>query len=98
MQMGYAMSDMTRARDDLDRDGKLVKPGKGITKVLADNYSNIIKGIDEKIAREERRVEMVRKRLEDKFARLETLLSSLNDQSTKIKAQVDKLNGNSSSS
>jgi len=96
VMMGYAMSDMTRTADDIDsKTGNVIKPGKGITKVLADNYSNIIKGIDEKITREERRVEMVRKRLEDKFARLETLLAGLNDQSSSIKAQVDKLNGSS---
>jgi len=97
MQMGYAMSDLTRAQDDIDsKTGEVIKPGKGITKVLAENYSNIIKGIDEKIIREERRVEMVRKRLEDKFTRLEVLLASLNDQSSSIGAQLEKLNGGSS--
>lgn len=94
VQMRYAMSDMTRSKDDIDpKTGKVNKPGKGITKVLADNYSGIIKGIDEKIAREEKRVGMVQKRLEDKFSRLEVLLSKLNDQSTSIAAQVAKLSG-----
>lgn len=98
VNMGYAMSDLTRSNDVIDEDtGEVKEPAKGITKVLAENYSNIISGIDKKITREEKRIGMVRTRLEEKFARLETLLASLENQSTKIKAQIDKLNGNSSS-
>lgn len=95
--MGYAMSDLTRTGDDIDpQTGVVIKPGKGITRVLAENYSNIIKGIDEKIAREERRVEMVRQRLEEKFSRLEVLLSSLNDQSSSIASQIESLSSGNS--
>ena len=94
VMMGYAMNDLTRTEDDLDRDGNLIKPGKGITKVLADNYAKIISGIDEKIERETRRIEMVRKRLEDKFTRLEVLLSSLNDQQKSLDSQLAQLSGN----
>ena len=94
VMLGYAMSDMTRSTDDIDsKTGEVIRPGKGITKVLAENYANIISGIDVKIERENRRIAMVRSRLEDKFARLETLLASLDNQSTKIEAQLKKLNG-----
>ncbi len=96
VNMGFAMNDLTRNSDDYDKNGNLVEKAKGITVVLAENYANIISGIDVKIARETRRVEMVRTRLEEKFSRLETLLSTLNNQSTSIQAQVDKLNNNSS--
>ncbi|MDL2259457.1 flagellar filament capping protein FliD [Deltaproteobacteria bacterium OttesenSCG-928-K17] len=96
VMMGYAMSDLTRTQDDYDSNGNLVQRGKGITKVLAENYSNIISGIDTKIAREERRIAMVRQRLEDKFTRLEVLLSSLNDQSSSIQSQLNSLNNNNS--
>ena len=95
VNMGYAMGDLTRNTDVIDKEtGEVTEGAKGITKVLAENYSGIISGIDKKIAREEKRIGMVRTRLEDKFARLETLLASLENQSTKIKAQLDQMNGN----
>ena len=95
VMMGYAMSDITRANDVInDKTGEVIKPAKGITKVLAENYTNIISGIDKKITREEKRIAMVRSRLESKFARLETLLAEMNTQSKRIEAQLDKLNNN----
>ncbi|MDR2945148.1 MAG: flagellar filament capping protein FliD [Candidatus Adiutrix sp.] len=94
VMMGYITNDMTRTHDDIDaQTGNVVKAGKGITKVLADNYAGIIKDIDDKILREQRRVSMVQQRLEDKFARLEVLLAGLEDQSKGIEAQISKLNG-----
>jgi len=96
VMMGYHMSDMTRTEDVIDdKTGDMIKPAKGITKVLAENYTNIISGINDKITREQRRIELVRNRLEDKFTRLETLLATLNEQSTRNKAQFDKLSSNS---
>ncbi|MEW5722375.1 MAG: flagellar filament capping protein FliD [Thermodesulfobacteriota bacterium] len=65
----------------------------GIGNVLIENYNGIIQGIDDKIAREERRVDMVRERLEEKFARLETLLSELQGQSSYLELQLSKLPG-----
>ncbi|MDR1045203.1 MAG: flagellar filament capping protein FliD [Candidatus Adiutrix sp.] len=95
VMMGWAMSDLTRSSDVIDSStGEVKQPAKGICKVLSENYNSIISGIDEKISRETRRIEMVRQRLEDKFARLETLLSSLSSQSSSIQAQIDKLNSN----
>ena len=94
VMMGWAMSDLTRSVDDLDKDGNVVSSAKGITKVLAENYAKIISGIDDKIAREEKRIAMVKQRLEDKFSRLEVLLSSLNDQSTSLQSQLNQLSGN----
>jgi flagellar hook-associated protein 2 len=98
--LGYAMSDLTRTTDVIDsKTGQVVKPAKGITKVLAQNYNEIIsgptgkEGIDAKIAREEKRVAMVRERLEQKFARLETLLATLNNKQSSIESQLAKLNG-----
>ena len=92
IMMGYAMSDLTRTNDVIDpRTGNVITPAKGITKVLADNYQGIIKDIDDKINRETVRIQMVRNRLEEKFSRLETLLASLNDQSSNIAAQIAQL-------
>ena len=93
VNMGYRMSDLTRSEDVIDSNtGDVITPAKGITKVLAANYTNIISGIDDKIAREEKRISMVRQRLEDKFSRLETLLASLNDQSSSLESQLSQLN------
>ena len=63
----------------------------GIANVLLSSYTNIIKDIDDKIASEERRIELVRQRLEEKFARLETLLVQLSEQSDYIESQIDDL-------
>lgn len=96
--MGYAMGDLTRTADVIDKDtGKVIKPAKGITVVLAENYNNIIYGIngeggiDAKIAREEKRIAMVKDRLTEKFSRLETLLANLNNQQTRNEAALSKL-------
>ncbi|MFH1091753.1 MAG: flagellar filament capping protein FliD [Pseudomonadota bacterium] len=63
----------------------------GIANVLLSNYSHIISDIDDKIAREEKRIALVRQRLEEKFARLETLLAQLGGQSSYIESQIAKL-------
>ena len=63
----------------------------GIGYVLIDNYNGIIAQIDDKITNEERRIAMVQSRLEEKFARLETLLSELDGQSKYIESQLDEL-------
>jgi flagellar capping protein FliD len=63
----------------------------GIANILIDNYTGIISGIDDKIAQEERRIALVRERLEEKFARLETALGKLNGQSEYIESQLKKL-------
>ena len=98
VNMNYAMGDLTRATDVVDPEtGQMKQPAKGIMKVLAENYNGIMSGIDVKISRETTRIAKYRQRLEDKFARLETLLASLNDQSTKIQSQIDSLSSNSGS-
>lgn len=97
VNMGYKMSDLTRSDDVIDSStGNVLQPAKGITKVLAANYTNIISGIDDKIAREEKRISIYRDRLEAKFARLETLLSQLNNQSESLSAQLSQLESSSS--
>ncbi len=63
----------------------------GIANVLIDNYRGIIKDIDSKIEREERRVKLVKERLELQFSRLETLLSELNGQSDALAQQISQL-------
>jgi len=63
----------------------------GIGNVLLKNYRGIIKDIDSKITREERRIELVKERLEQKFANLETLLAQLEGQSSYLENQLKNL-------
>jgi len=102
VQLGYRMADLTRASDVIDPDtGKVYRPAKGITTVLAENYNNIISGsdgnggIDAKIAREEKRIQLYQQRLEQKFARLEKALAQLNSLSETVSSQLAQLTNNS---
>ena len=103
LQLGFRMSDLTRVNDVIDpATGQIVKPAKGITKVLAENYNNIISGsdgkggIDAKIARETKRIEQYQQRLEQKFSRLEAALAQLNGTSERVSSQLAQLNKSSS--
>jgi flagellar hook-associated protein 2 len=68
----------------------------GPLNILIDNYEDIVTNIDKKIEFEQRRVEAYRQRLIDQFSRLEALLAQLNDQSTYLEGQINKLPGISS--
>jgi flagellar hook-associated protein 2 len=63
----------------------------GPLNILIDNYEDIVTNIDKKIEFEQRRVEAYRQRLIDQFSRLEALLAQLNDQSTYLEGQINKL-------
>ena len=70
---------------------KFTDPTNGIGNVLITNYNGIMEQIDEKIAREEKRVAAVQTRLEEKFTRLETALSQLNSQSSYLESQLSNI-------
>lgn len=63
----------------------------GPMNVLISNYEGIIDGIDDKIAREERRVALVQSRLEDRFARLEATMALLEGQQQSLEDQIASL-------
>jgi flagellar hook-associated protein 2 len=63
----------------------------GPVNILINNYQDIIDGIDAKIEAETRRVEGVQKRLREQFARVDALLSTLNQQSEYLTTQLKKL-------
>ncbi|MBW2085817.1 MAG: flagellar filament capping protein FliD, partial [Deltaproteobacteria bacterium] len=63
----------------------------GIAIVLIDNYNGIIKGIDDKIEYEEKRITLLKQRLNEKFARLEEQLNILNGELAFLEAQLDNL-------
>ena len=80
------VSDQLRAKMD-----DLTDSEAGIANVLLANYDNIIKDIDDKLAREERRLVMVQERLETRFANLEALLTELEGQGDYLDSQLDQL-------
>lgn len=70
---------------------ELTDDESGIANVLTENYNKIIDDIDNKIASEERRIKMVKDRLDAQFARLESTLNTLQGQSTYLESQIAKL-------
>jgi flagellar hook-associated protein 2 len=97
LDMGEQMAALTSDTDVYDSDGNFVEKGKGILVTLQENYQTIIENINEKIAREERRIELVRQRLTDKFNRLEVALQSLEDTQSSLQSSIDSLNSSSDS-
>ena len=69
----------------------LSSPTRGPLYVLEDNYNVIIDNIDEKIAREEKRLLEFEQREREKYGRLEQLLSELNGQSQSIQSAISQL-------
>ncbi|MBW2621522.1 MAG: flagellar filament capping protein FliD [Deltaproteobacteria bacterium] len=65
----------------------------GMANVLIDNYNGIIKGIDDKIAHEEKRITLLRQRLDAKYARLEAVMSQLNGEMSYLETQLDNMIG-----
>jgi flagellar hook-associated protein 2 len=98
LALGEKMAEITSDSDNYDTDGNLVSKGKGILVTLQENYQSIIEGINAKIEREERRIEMVRQRLTEKFNRLEVALQQLEDQQSSLESSIESLKSNSSSS
>jgi len=67
----------------------LLSASSGPVNVLINNYQDIIDGIDSKIEFETRRVEALKKRLTDQFARVEAVLQKLNQQSEYLASQLN---------
>ncbi|MDR1165510.1 MAG: flagellar filament capping protein FliD [Deltaproteobacteria bacterium] len=91
LQIAEKMALLTSDTDIYDTAGNLVQKGKGIMVTLQENYESIIENINEKIAREERRIEAVKQRLTDKFNRLETSLQGLEAQQSKLDSAIESL-------
>ncbi|MDR1577601.1 MAG: flagellar filament capping protein FliD [Deltaproteobacteria bacterium] len=89
--LSYWMTKMTSDTDVFDEEGNIIQKGKGTMVTLQENYQSIIEGIDAKIAREERRIELVRSRLTDKFNRLEQALQQLQDKQSQLESSLSSL-------
>lgn len=75
-------------RAELER---LTDSDEGTFAVLQDNYNAIIKHADDKIDFEERRIAIYEKRLKERYARLEQVLSELNGQMSYISMRIQQL-------
>lgn len=74
---------------------KLTDPQSGTLEILKDNYQDIMDSIDDKIAYEERRLELLEKNLRLRFARLEALLGTYDNISTQLSSQIKGLSSSS---
>lgn len=76
-------------------DAMALKSKNGALMSLRDNYMTVMKNIDVKIEREQRRLETWEARQKAIFANLETLLKQYDEKQTSLEAQLKQLGGNS---
>lgn len=70
---------------------ELLDEDEGITKVLIDNYENIMENIDKRIERELDRVKQVEARLKAKYANMEVTLQEQNSQMERLQQTIASL-------
>jgi flagellar hook-associated protein 2 len=95
LSLAQDMALLTSTSDITDSEGNVIQQGKGIMVTLQENYQNIVDNIDEKIARETRRVEQVKQRYTDRFNRLEVALQQLQDKQTQLESSISSLSSGS---
>jgi flagellar hook-associated protein 2 len=67
----------------------------GTLEILKDNYQDIMDSIDDKIAYEKRRLDLLERNLRLRFASLEALLGTYDNIATQISSQIKSLSGSS---
>ena len=70
---------------------ELLDEDEGITKVLIDNYENIMDNIDKRIEKELNRVDQVEARLKAKYANMEVALQEQNSQMERLQQSIASL-------
>ncbi|MGD9610338.1 MAG: flagellar filament capping protein FliD [Desulfovibrionaceae bacterium] len=71
---------------------ELIDPMNGPLVILDKNYDDIVSMIDDKISFEKTRISNYSKRLRTKFAKVDALLGTYNNQQTALSSYIDKLN------
>ncbi len=71
---------------------QLTSTTDGPLAILEENYGEIMKGIDDKITREERRLANLKARLKEQYARVDTLLKTLTNTQSQLTSAIDQLN------
>jgi len=69
----------------------------GTLEILKDNYQDIMDSIDDKIAYEKRRIELLERNLRLRFANLEAVLGNYDNIANQLSSQIQSLSGNKSS-
>lgn len=67
----------------------------GTLEILKDNYQDIMDSIDDKIAYEKRRLELLERNLRLRFANLEAVLGTYDNIATQLNSQIQSLAGSS---
>ena len=82
----------------LGKAGELGNTLKGLTSstdgplaILEDNYGDITKDIDDKIARETQRLATLKSTLQAQYARLDALLNTLTNQQTQLTSTIAQM-------
>lgn len=70
---------------------ELTSSTSGPLAILEDNYGDIMKSIDDKIAREEKRLATMKTRLKAQYARVDALLNTLTNRQSQLTSLIDQL-------
>lgn len=70
---------------------ELTNSSSGPLAILEENYGEIMDSIDDKIAREERRLANLKSRLKDQYARLDSLLNTLTNTQSQLTSAIAQL-------
>lgn len=75
---------------------ELTDSNDGSLNIIDNNYDDIVNMIDDKIVFEKTRIANYEERLRTKFAKVDSLLSTLNDQQSALSSMISKLSSSSS--
>lgn len=70
---------------------ELTNTTSGPLAILEENYGEIMDSIDDKIAREEKRLATMKSRLKDQYARLDALLNTLTNTQSQLTSLIEQL-------
>lgn len=81
-----------KAGEVVEKLAELTNSSSGPLAILKENYGEIMDSIDDKIAREERRLTNLKSRLKDQYARLDALLNTLTNTQSQLSSAITQLN------
>ena len=85
-----------KAGELVDTLADLTNSTTGPLAILEDNYGDIMTDIDDKITREQQRLATMKSRLQDQYARLDSLLNTLSNTQTQLTSTIAGLSKSSS--
>jgi len=88
---GQVMLKSGKAGELAQEIGRLTDPLSGTLEILKNNYQDIMDSIDDKLAYEERRIELYESNLRTRFANLESLLGTYDNIQSQLESQISSL-------